>query len=181
MLFTRNRLAAVAAGAAASLIAAVAFTTPANAAVDARLEAVFDWMDADRDGAISAVEFTTTRQNEAPLGAIGIEVETRTRAESETREQLFHRLDKDRDGKVVLEEIAAECVVRTVVTPAIKAADVDGDHALTEAELAAYLAVRGAAAGQSNPARAAAMLARAIAAEHDGDKDGKIVPEDVRS
>jgi hypothetical protein len=60
-LFSRRR---VPIGAAALLVAlaagAISLAGPAKAAIDPRLAAVFDWIDADHDGRISRAEFAAS-------------------------------------------------------------------------------------------------------------------------
>lgn len=184
MLFTtkaRRRLAAACAGIAGTAALILAVTAPAQAANEARLRAVFDWMDADRDGSLSRVEFMTARQDPPPVQAIEIEVTTRTRPAEERPDGLFSRLDANGDGILAVGEFAAECSVRTIVTDAIADADVDRNSQLTEAELAAFLAADGEGSRRTERARAATIFAQGIIADHDHDGDGKVVLADLRS
>lgn len=90
-------------------VVATAIATPARAATDPLLAAVFDWMDANHDGKLSVTEFLSSRGSE-PLGAIGVVVDTRTRPANEAPLALFARLDTNHDGAISLSEFTAEAV-----------------------------------------------------------------------
>lgn len=177
-----RRVVAGAIGAGTAAVAALSLSVPARAAVDARLGAVFEWMDLNRDGSLSRAEFERSEESGPATGVIGIMVSTRTRpSPDETREQLFRRLDTDGNGGLSLSEVAADVIVETSVTPAIAAADYNRDGAVTEGELAAYLVTLGTAAGVKEPAAGAGLMAHGIIAAHDQDLDGKVLLTELRS
>lgn len=162
----RATVGAIGATVAAAFVV-VSLATPARAATDPRLAAVFEWFDADHDGKVSAAEFNDSIAAPEPMGAIGLIVDTKTRPSNETRDALFARLDANHDGMLSLRELAAQAVIRTVVTPEIAAADANRDGKISEAELAAYIAAHRAAEGLTNPSAGAALMAHGIIAEHD--------------
>lgn len=164
---TRTRAAAgaiAATFAAAAMVATIA--TPARAATDPLLAAVYEWMDANHDGKLSETEFLSPASQE-PLGAVGVVVDTRTRPANETPHALFARLDANHDGSISLGELSARAVARTVLTPAIAAADANRDDKITEGELAAYIAAQRARSGSHEASAGAALMAHGIIAEHD--------------
>jgi hypothetical protein len=165
-------------------LALATFAGSASAAADPRIAALFDWIDSDNDGRVSQAEFGgATHRPEArpdPFGAIELVVDTRIPPPpGESRRALFARLDVDRDGALVLGELDAGAVARTIARPDIEAADANHDGALTEGELAAYGAARRTAAGDPNASEGASLLARGILLEHDRDGDGKILVMDL--
>jgi len=184
MVFTgsrRRRIASFTLGTAAAAAAAAAtFAVPAHANVDARIAAVFEWMDGDRDGRVDAPEFQRSLETAPPLGAVALIVDSRTPPPAgETRAALFRRLDGNRDGALALDELAAAATVRTAVSPGAAEADANRDGSLTEGELAAYLTAQRAAAGLADPAAGAGLMARGIVGEHDRDGDGKVALADL--
>ena len=173
--FLRRRVAlgAVATGTIAA--AAIGLAGPARAAVDPRLAALFDWIDRDHDGRVSGPEFTASMAVAPPLGGVAIVVDTIVPPPpGETREALFRRLDADGDQALTLAELAAAASVHTELSPAAAAADLDANGRLTEGELAVYLVGRRAAAGISDPAAGADLMAHGIIAAHDPGADGAV-------
>ena len=163
---------------AAALLAAIAVGSfglagSARAAVDPRLAALFGWIDADHDGRVSRAEFAASLEQAPPLGGVEIVVDTiAPPPPGETRDALFRRLDRNGDDALILSELAAGAAVHTLLTPAVAAADRDSDGRLTEAELAAYLASRRAAAGIVDPAAGVALMVHGIIAARDPDHSG---------
>jgi Ca2+-binding EF-hand superfamily protein len=148
---------------------------PARAAIDPRLAALFDWIDGDRDGRVSGAEFAAALNAAPPLGGIAIVVDTRVPPPpGETRAALFHRLDADGDGALTPAELAAGAEVRTIFSPEAAAADRNADGRISEAELAAYLTGRRAAAGIADPAAGVALMVQGILAARHADGDGEI-------
>lgn len=177
---TRTRTAAGTIGAVTlSILVASSIATPAEATTDARVAAVFEWLDSNHDERVSATEFNNSLTAPEPMGALGIIVDTRTRPANETEEALFNRLDSNQDGTLSLNEVAAEAVVRTVVTRDIAAADANRDGTFSEAELAAYIAAHRAAEGLPNPSKAAALMAHGIIVEHDHSGRGSLTLADL--
>lgn len=176
----RTRAAAGAVGTAlAAALVASSIATPARAATDPLLGAVFEWMDANHDGRLSLAELTSPRSAE-PLGAIGVVVDTKTRPANETPEALFARLDSNHDGSISLGELSAQAVARTVLTPAVVAADSNGDGKITEGELAAYIATQRMMAGLRDPSGGAALMAHGIIAEHERGPNGWVSLADLQ-
>jgi Ca2+-binding EF-hand superfamily protein len=166
-------------------VAATTLAVPARAATDPRLAALFDWLDADNDHRVSAVEFTGSpaaqaNARPAPTGALTLTVETRVPPpRNESREALFARLDIDGDRGVSLEEFAEGCVAHTIANPEIAIADANRDGALTEGELVAYLVALRVAAGEAEAPEGPTLLARGTVLEYDSDGDGKIPVADL--
>jgi Ca2+-binding EF-hand superfamily protein len=168
-------------GALAAGVAVVTLAVPAHAAIDPRLAAVFGWMDADHDGRVSRAEYIGASASAPPLGAVGIVVETKAPPpQGETQEALFRRLDSDGDGSLAVAEIDAAASVRTVISPAIAAADANADGSLSEAELAAYLTAQRAAAGEGNPSAGVGLMVHGIIAARDTDHDGMVALADLQ-
>ena len=167
MFKNRSMRAAVGAFAAAMTATVVvsSIASPARAATDPLLSAVYEWMDADHDGKLSRTEFLSPTGDE-PIGAIGVIVETKTRPANETPEALFARLDSNHDGSISLGELSAQAVARTTLTPAVSAADANRDGRITEGELAAYIAAQRATHGMHEPSGGAALMAHGIIAKH---------------
>ena len=172
---TRARIA----GLAGCVAAGLAIATP-SAAADARLEAVFQWLDANHDKALSRSEFIDpARTQSAAFDGVQIIVTAKgERPQNELRSELFARLDKNRDRKVTLNELDSIVIVDTILNEPILNADQDGDERVTEAELAAHITARRALAGEDDPAAGAALMARGIIGAHDGDVDGAVGPSD---
>lgn len=159
-------LAGILGASVTAALVATSMATPARAASDPLLAAVFDWMDANHDRKISAAEFLSPRSAE-PLGAIAVVVDMKTRPGNETPQALVAPLDANHDGSISYPEFSAQVVARTLVSPAIAAADSNHDGKITEGELAAYIAMERTIAGRSDPSGGAALMAHAIIAEHD--------------
>ena len=177
----RRRLAAIVSGgglAAAAALAAVA--VPAHAATDPRLQAVFEWMDANHDAQLSAAEFISPQQDSGPPAGLEVLVDSKVPPPlNESRAALFQRLDSDHDGSLSLAELSSGSLVRTVATPAIAAADSNHDGAITEGELAAFMTARRAAAGSPNPSAGVALMAHGVIAAADGRHEGKVMIADL--
>jgi hypothetical protein len=169
---------------AASITAAIAVTShaaPARAAADPRVAAVFEWIDSNHDGRITAAEFGKSMSRPEPTGAVGLMVKTKIPPpKGETRERLFKRLDSNRDGALSLAELSSQVMIRTRAAPGIAAADTNGDGLFSEGELAAYLTAQRAAAGLAKPSAGVALLARGIVQEHDRDHDGRVALADLQ-
>jgi hypothetical protein len=169
----------------ATLLVVAAATTfslagPAEAAIDPRLAALFRWIDGDHDGRISPAEFAASLEQAPPLGGVAIVVDTKVPPPpGETRDGLFRRLDADGDGALRPVELAAGAAVRTILSPAVAAADRDADGRLTEAELAAYLTGQRAAAGLADPTAGVGLMAHGIIAARDPDRDGAVPLADL--
>ena len=166
MVFARSTLKAkTIAGLVAGAVATCAITllgTPALASPDDRIAALFQWLDRDRNEGLSMAEFVSTPEDAPSTGAIRVDVTTKTPPKpGETRDALFRRLDRSRDGSLSLGELDAGSIVRTVVAPGIVAADVDADGMLSEGEVAAYLVAQNPDSG-AQEAVGAALLARGI-------------------
>jgi len=165
---------------AATLLAAAAaatfsFAGSAEPTVDPRLAALFGWIDGDHDGGVSRAEFVSSLEQAAPLGGVAIVVDTKVPPPpGETRYALFRRLDVDRNGVLTRAELAVGATVRTILSPAVAAADRDADGRLTEGELAAYLTSARGAAGLADPAAGVGLMARGIIAARDPDRDGAV-------
>lgn len=183
MIFASRRRRTLA-GLMGSMAAGVALATlagPAQATGDARVEAVFQWIDRNHDGRITGAEFQDSIEQSPPPGGVELILETTAPPPpDETREALFRRLDADGDLAVTLGELEAGSRARTVATPALSTADRDQDGALTEGELAAHLTAAWSAAGEQDPSAGAGLLARGVILEHDADEDGKIALVDFR-
>src|SRR5206468_2802514 len=111
------------------------------------------------DGRISRAEFAASLAQPPPLGGVEIVVDTIVPPPpGETRDALFRRLDRNGDGALTPPELALGAAVRTVLNPAVAAADRDGDGRISEAELAAYLTSRRAEAGIEDPAAGVALM-----------------------
>jgi hypothetical protein len=175
---TRAAAGAIVATFAAGVVA-VSIATPARAATDPLLAAVYQWMDTNHDGKLSAAEFLSPRSDE-PFGAIGVVVDTKTRPANETPKALFARLDANHDGSISLGELSAQALARTVLTPAITAADANRDGEVSESELAAYIAAQRAAAGLRDPSGGAALMAHGIIAGHDRRGTGSVSLADLK-
>lgn len=170
---TRGRLAAV----GGCLAAGVAIATPSTAA-DARLEAVFEWLDADRDKSLTEQEFVSAERRR-PSTFEGLKIVVTTKGDNpagESRSDLFKRLDQNRDGKLSLSELDRIVIVETILNEPILNADQNRDKKVTEAELAAHITARRAAAGEPDPAAGAALMAHGIISAHDSDNDGAVGP-----
>jgi hypothetical protein len=180
-ILSPRRRATLGAIALAALVAGTfSLAGPARAAIDPRLAALFGWIDGDHDGRISRAEFTASLDREPPLGGVAIIVDTKMPPPpGETREALFRRLDSDRDGLLSPAELEAGASVRTLLSPAVAAADRDGDGRLTEGELAAYLASRRAAAGLADPAAGVGLMAHGIIAARRPGPDGAVPLADL--
>jgi hypothetical protein len=176
----RRHLLIGSAGALTAAIAVATLAVPAQAAIDPRIAAVFGWMDANHDERLSRAEYIGASANAPPLGAVGIVVETKAPPPpGETQEALFRRLDADGDGSLTVAEVAAAASVRTIVSPAIAAADANADRNLSEAELAAYLTAQRAAAGERDPATGVGLMVHGIIAARDTDRDGMVALADL--
>jgi hypothetical protein len=151
-----------------------------SAAADARLEAVFEWLDANHDKSLTEQEFVSVeRTRHAKFEGIMIVVETKGEIPAgESRSDLFSRLDQNQDRKLSLRELDRRVVVETVLKESILNADQNGDKKVTEAELAAHITARRAAVGEADPAAGAALMAHGIISAHDGDKDAAVSSED---
>ena len=180
---TRAR-SAVALSATGVCLTAGLLVATASSAADQRLKAVFEWFDADHDGALTRQEFLEPAKQDTPsIHGIGVVVTTMdlpVNPEQESRSDMFTRLDTDRDGSLSFDEIAHAVRVDTVVNKSILAADNNGDGAVTAAELAAYMTAERAASGARSPQAGAALMALAIITEHDRDGDGAVEPSDFQ-
>ena len=160
------RRASLGAGAALLIaLAAGSFTLAgrAEAAIDLRLAAVFRWIDTDHDGRITRAEYTASLDQPPLLDGVEIVVDTiAPPPPGETRDALFRRLDGNGDGALTLAELAAGAGVRTLLSPAVAAADRNADGLLSEGELAAYLVSQRAAAGVPDPAAGIGLMAHGI-------------------
>jgi hypothetical protein len=92
---------------------------------------------------------------------------------------LFRRLDADGDGLLAPRELAGGAAVRTLLSPAVAAADRNADGRLTEGELAAYLTGQRAAAGVSDPAAGVGLMAHGIIAARQPGPDGSVPLADL--
>ncbi|MFW6027506.1 MAG: EF-hand domain-containing protein [bacterium] len=172
---TRVRIAAI--GGCVALGAAIA--TP-SAAADPRLEAFFEWLDTDRDKALTRAEFTAEKDSGRPAFE-GIAISISTKGEYrdvKTRAELFDKIDGNGDGKLSLNELARVVTVETTVNGSVLNYDQNGDGRVTEAELAAHVTARRAAAGEKDPEAGVALMARGLIEAHDSDGDGAVGPED---
>jgi hypothetical protein len=170
------------AAAAATLtgLAATMLVTPAQAAIDPRVAAVFDWMDADGNGGIDAGEFAGTNTNMPSSDAIVIEMTGRTPpSPGETRAGLFRRLDTNHDSLLTADELAGGTSVTVAISPAVAAADANGDARVGEAELAAWLTTRRATAGVPDPSAGVGLMVHRIIAAADTDENGTIALADL--
>ena len=104
----RRAAAGALAVALTSTIAVVSLAGPAQAAVDPRLAAVFEWIDSNHDGGVTATEFRHSMSSPQTTGAVELIVETRTRPTGETRDALFTRLDSNADETLSLDELSAQ-------------------------------------------------------------------------
>lgn len=173
----RARLAAL----GGFLALGVAVATP-SAAADPRLEAFFEWLDTDRDGALTRAEFTAEKETRRPAGD-GIQISISTKGEYrdvKTRADLFDKIDRNADGKLSLSELERVVIVETVVNGPVLNYDQNGDGRVTEAELAAHVTARRAAAGEKDPAAGVALMVRGLIEAHDKDGDGAVGPEDFK-
>ncbi|HVI97745.1 MAG TPA: hypothetical protein VM657_01620 [Sphingomonas sp.] len=176
----RRPIATLTGAALFSTIAAVASVTPAQAAIDPRVTAVFDWMDANHDGGIDADEFSSGPDTSPASDAIMIELTNRMpSAPHETRDALFARLDTSRDGKLTAAELARGTSVSVAVSPAVAAADANRDGRIGEAELAAYLAADRARSGMPDASAGVGLMAHAIIAANHPDENGTVVLADL--
>ncbi|PQA85623.1 EF-hand domain-containing protein [Hyphococcus luteus] len=176
-LINKNKLRL---SALAGCIAAGFALATTSAAADPRVEAVFQWLDADHDEAISKQEFLSPEKTgEASFNGLMIMLTTKGAIPAnETRERLFARMDQTKDGMLSLEELSSIVTVETVLNEPVLQADQDGDGKVAEGELAAYITARRAMAGDRSPAAGAALMAHGVIAAHDADKDGAVGPED---
>jgi hypothetical protein len=176
----RRPVLAATCGAAAIGIAAAALVAPAHAAIDPRVAAVFDWMDADNDGGIDAGEFGTTNEAAPASGPVAIEMTSRMPPRPrETRAELFRRLDGDRNGKLTADELAAGAIVTVAVSPIVAAADANGDGRIGQAELAAYLTARRAEAGVADPSAGIGLMVHGIITSSNPDESGTAALADL--
>lgn len=161
-------------------IAAAMLVAPAQAAIDPRVAAVFDWMDTNNDGGIDAREFVGA-STEAPLpNAAFIEMTSRIPpSPGETRDELFHRLDANADGTLSTNELAAGASVEVSISPAVAAADANRDGRIGEAELAAYLTARRANAHIPDASAGVGLMAHGIIAAAHPDESGTVAIADL--
>jgi hypothetical protein len=179
---TRHRRAGLALGLAAGAAAAASLTLsgPARATGHPGIEAVFDLMDRDRDGRVSLAEFRAPPVPADDSGAVRLEVTGKAPPRlQDTPESLFAGLDANGDRALVLDELVAGTLARTIATRALAPADRDGDLFLTEGEIAAFLGAERARGGVADPAAGIALLARGVVADHDRDGDGKVALSDL--
>ncbi len=67
-----------------------------------------------------------------------------------------------------------------MLTPAVVAADSNGDGKITEGELAAYIATQRMMAGLRDPSGGAALMAHGIIAEHERGPNGWVSLADLQ-
>ncbi|RIA47120.1 EF hand domain-containing protein [Hephaestia caeni] len=177
----RRRPTLTLAGAALfSAIATIALVAPAKAAIDPRVTAAFDWMDANHDGDIDAAEFSGADDASPASDTIVIELtNTMPSVPNETRDALFARLDTDRNGTLTAAELARGTSVSVTVSPAVVAADANRDGRIGEAELAAHLAADRARAGAPDASAGVGLMAHAIVVTNHPDENGTVALADL--
>ncbi len=175
---TRGRLAAL----VGCLAIGAVMATPSVAA-DPRVEAVFQWWDADHDGGVSLEEFMDEAKNNdsAPPPGSAFEIGMTTKevpSPDEPRDAMFRRLDSNHDGVLSLAELDRQVTIETTAdsADAILIADLNGNGAVTAAEIAGYMTEQWSTAGAGDPAILATLMAEAMVAVHDQDGDGDIEP-----
>lgn len=172
------------AAALAGLLAAGVVVATPSVAADPRVAAVFQWWDANRDGGVSLEEFIDMSKKVVCGGIVGIGLtEKVVPSPDDSPAAMFHRLDSNHDGVLFLAELSRQATADTYVesSAAFLVADMNGDGAVSEVELAALGTEVCAAAGAANPAAGAVLFAEGIVGAYDRNGDGALDAEEIKA
>lgn len=170
------RLVAVTGG----IVSLGVMSSPSTAS-DARLEALFHWLDGNGDGTLIRGElFDEDKNSPALLAGAEVMLTTLDRpGPGETAEEVFNRVDVSGDGRITLMELAETVRVDSRVGATLLQADHDASNSLTTAELAARITEARAAADEPRPAAGAALMAEGLLSAHDANGDGQLVASEL--